>query len=103
MGRDNNTPGERRERLRQEEGKNKNPGGVMKDATHRASHGSLVDLVGGLEWKGTGIRLLVLIVGFIIYAVFFINGRDGGIGVFFPIKWVLIQKGLIPFFVQLIV
>lgn len=71
MGSDNETPEERRERLRQEEWKNKNPGGVLNDATNRASNGSLADLVGGLGWKGTGILILVLIVGFIIYAVFF--------------------------------
>ncbi|MBP1970501.1 hypothetical protein J2Z83_002622 [Virgibacillus natechei] len=71
MSSDNETPEERRERLRQEEWKNNNPGGVFNDATNRTSNGSLVDLVGGLGWKGTGILILVLIVGFIIYAVFF--------------------------------
>ncbi|WP_336283857.1 DUF6366 family protein [Natronobacillus azotifigens] len=35
-------------------------------------HGSnLFDLVGGLGWKDSGILILVLILGFIIYAVFF--------------------------------
>ncbi|WP_099159587.1 DUF6366 family protein [Virgibacillus ndiopensis] len=62
MGRENETPEERRERMRQEE--LKNPSSSI--------HGSgLSDLVGGLGWKGTGILILVLIIGFIIYAVFF--------------------------------
>lgn len=62
MGKDGETPEERRERLRQEELK------------HPASgiHGSaLSDLVGGLGWKGTGLMILLLIIGFIIYATFF--------------------------------
>lgn len=62
MGRDNETPEERRERMRQEE--LENPSSSI--------HGSgLPDLVGGLGWKGTGIIILVLLIGFIIYAVFF--------------------------------
>ncbi len=62
MSRENETPEERRERLRQEEVK------------HPSSsiHGSnLSDLVGGLGWKGTGIILLILILVFIILFVFF--------------------------------
>ncbi|MFD2762490.1 DUF6366 family protein [Lentibacillus juripiscarius] len=71
MGSDNETPEERRERLRQEEWKG-NPTGNLRDSFHRCSNGSLVDLVGGLGWKGTGILLLVLIVGFIIYGFFYL-------------------------------
>ena len=62
MGRDNETPEERRERLRQ------------KELKHPASsiHGSVLsDLVGGLGWKGTGLMILLLIVGFLICATFF--------------------------------
>ncbi|MDX8045059.1 DUF6366 family protein [Gracilibacillus sp. S3-1-1] len=61
---------EQRENLRQQELKN-SPTANLNDAQHRASNGSLVDLVGGLGWKGTGILLLVIIVGVIIYAGFF--------------------------------
>ncbi|MBY7143940.1 hypothetical protein KFZ56_12960 [Virgibacillus sp. NKC19-3] len=62
MGENKETPEEKRERLRQEE--LKNPSSSI--------HGSgLTDLVGSLGWKGTGIIILVLVVGFIIYAVFF--------------------------------
>ncbi|HEO8418514.1 TPA: hypothetical protein VBX77_000475 [Yersinia enterocolitica] len=46
----------------------------QKELKHPSSsiHGSnLADLVGGLGWKGTGILILVLIVGFILYAAFF--------------------------------
>ncbi|SFM05685.1 hypothetical protein SAMN04487943_10740 [Gracilibacillus orientalis] len=70
MSENQETPEQRRERLRQEELRG-NPTGNLNDATYRASNGSLVDLVGGLGWKGTGILILVIIVGFIIYSVFF--------------------------------
>ncbi|MFC4560198.1 DUF6366 family protein [Virgibacillus kekensis] len=61
---------QRRERLRQEELKD-NPTGNMNDAYNRSQNGSLVDLVGGLGWRGTGILILVLIFGFIIFSIFF--------------------------------
>ncbi|WHY84045.1 DUF6366 family protein [Neobacillus novalis] len=64
------TPERQRERLRQEELK-KNPTGNLNDAFNRANNGSLVDLVGSLGWKGTGILILVIILGVIIYSVFF--------------------------------
>lgn len=64
------TPEQKRERLRQKEIK-KNPTGSMNDAFNRANSGGLADLVGSLGWKGTGILILVLILGFIIYSVFF--------------------------------
>lgn len=70
MSEDNQTPEERRERLRQEEWK-ENPGGNLNDSLNRASNGNLADLVGGLGWKGTGIIILILVVSFIIYSVFF--------------------------------
>lgn len=66
----NETLESRRERLRQEELKN-NPTGNATDAFNRANSGGLVDLVGSLGWRGTGILILVLIVGFIIFSVFF--------------------------------
>jgi hypothetical protein len=62
MGIDRETPEERRERLRQEE--LRNPSSSMNGS-------NLADLVGGLGWKGTGILILVLVLGFIIYAAFF--------------------------------
>ena len=55
------TPEEKRERIRQK--KIKNPSSSI--------HGSnLSDLVGGLGWKGTGILILVIIIGFIIASIF---------------------------------
>lgn len=64
MGRDNETPEERRERMRQEE---------LKDPSS-STHGSgLPDLVGGLGWKATGILILALILAVIIYAIFFVK------------------------------
>ena len=63
------TPERKRERLRQQELKG-NPTGNLNDAYNRANNGSLVDLVGSLGWKGTGILLLVLIIGVIIASIF---------------------------------
>ena len=67
---DKETPERKRERLRQQELKN-NPTGNLNDSFNRASNGSLVDLVGSLGWKGTGILILVIILGFIIYSALF--------------------------------
>ena len=67
MENEKETPEERRERLRQEELKG-NPTGNLKDSTHRSSYGSLVDFVGGMGWKGTGMLIILIIVGFIIYS-----------------------------------
>lgn len=64
------TPEKKRERLRQEEHK-KNPTGSLKDAFNRGETGNLTDLVGGLGWKGTGILIIVLIVGYVLYNLFF--------------------------------
>lgn len=64
------TPEQKRERLRQEELKS-NPTGNMNDAFNRANSGNLADLVGSLGWKGTGILILVIIIGFIIVSLFF--------------------------------
>ncbi|WP_227939346.1 DUF6366 family protein [Alkalihalobacillus deserti] len=64
------SPERRRERMRQEELK-RNPGGNMRDASNRAQYGGLMDLVIGLGWKGTGILILVIIVGSIITSFFF--------------------------------
>ena len=64
------TPEEKRERLRQEELK-RNPTGALRDGLNRAENGNLTDLVGGFSWKETGIVILVLIVGYVLYNLFF--------------------------------
>ncbi|NIK12619.1 DUF6366 family protein [Alkalibacillus almallahensis] len=64
------TPEERRERVRQEE-RQGDPLGNLKDSSERAKYGSLVDLVGGLNWKVTLVILLILIIGVIGYGLFF--------------------------------
>ncbi|MDM5186377.1 DUF6366 family protein [Bacillus sp. DX4.1] len=64
------TPEEKRERLRQNELKN-NPTGSLNDGLKRSENGNLVDLVGGMGWKGTGILILVLILGYITYNYIF--------------------------------
>ncbi|MHA7965082.1 DUF6366 family protein [Paenibacillus sp. CAU 1782] len=69
MSHRNEKPEETRERMRQQELRN-NPMGAFGDGVNRASHGSLTDLVGGLGWKGTGILVLLLVLGFIGYRLF---------------------------------
>ncbi|MGG2091525.1 DUF6366 family protein [Bacillus sp. S13(2024)] len=64
------TPEQKRERLRHEELKN-NPTGNMNDAFNKANNGNLTDLVGSLSWRGTGILILIIIIGFIIISLFF--------------------------------
>ncbi|MED4404113.1 DUF6366 family protein [Metabacillus fastidiosus] len=64
------TPEEERERLRQKELKN-NPLSSLNEGLNRAENGNLTDLSGGMGWKGTGILILVLVVGFILYSYFF--------------------------------
>ncbi|MCM3033140.1 DUF6366 family protein [Niallia sp. MER 6] len=51
----------KRERLRQQEIKG-NPAGNLRDSFNRAETGGLVDLVGSLGWKGTGILILVILL-----------------------------------------
>jgi hypothetical protein len=63
------TPEQKRERLRQQETK-RNPTGNMNDAFNRANSGGLVDLVGSLGWKGTGVLILLIIIGFIVASYF---------------------------------
>ncbi|MDQ0970210.1 hypothetical protein F4694_003967 [Bacillus niacini] len=64
------TSEEKREKLRQKE-LNKNPSGALRDGFNRAENGNLADLVGGLGWKGTGILIIVLIAGYVLYKLFF--------------------------------
>ncbi|MHA7583334.1 DUF6366 family protein [Paenibacillus vandeheii] len=64
------TPEAKRERLRQEELKG-NSMGTFGDGINRAQLGSLSDLVGSLGWKGTGILIILLIVGYVIYKLVF--------------------------------
>lgn len=68
--RDKETPEQLRERLRQQEIRN-NPTGEFNDSLNRVNNVNLVDLVGSLELKGTGILILVIVLGFIIYSFFF--------------------------------
>lgn len=55
------TPEERREKLRQEE---------LKNPSSSIHGGGLADLVGGLGWKGSGILLLVIIIGVVVALIF---------------------------------
>lgn len=64
------TPGEQRERLRQKE-LHKNPAGSLNDAYNRGETGNLTDLTGDMGWKGTALLVIVLIVGYVLYQLFF--------------------------------
>lgn len=48
-----------------------NPTGSLRDGLNRAETGSPVDIAGGMNWKGTGIIILVLLLGYIVYTYFF--------------------------------
>ncbi|WP_397538863.1 DUF6366 family protein [Rummeliibacillus pycnus] len=63
------TPEEKRERLRQKEIK-KNPTGALKEEFNRVGNGNFADL-GDLGWKETGILIIFLIVGYVVYKLFF--------------------------------
>ena len=58
------TPEEKRERLRQQELKN-NPGGALNDGFNRATSGT-----GDMGWKGAGVLIILLIIGYCIYQLF---------------------------------
>jgi len=58
----------KRERLRQQEIKG-NPAGNLRDSFNRAETSGLVDLVGSLGWKGTGILILVIIIAVIVVSL----------------------------------
>ncbi|WP_053220045.1 DUF6366 family protein [Virgibacillus senegalensis] len=70
MSENKETPEKTRERLKQEELK-RNPTGNMNDAFKRSDTGNLADLVGSLSWKGFGILILVLIIGYVVVSLFF--------------------------------
>ncbi|CAM4163706.1 phage capsid protein [Bacillus manliponensis] len=70
MSENKEAPERRRERLRQEELK-RNPTGTMNDAFNRTEAGNFADLVGSLGWKGLGVLIVVIIIGFIVTSIFF--------------------------------
>ena len=72
MSNQSKIPEEKRERLRHEELK-RTPTGNLNDSFNKANTGSFVDLVGSLGWKGTGILIVVLIVGYVLYKLIFLK------------------------------
>ena len=42
----------------------------MNDVFNRSENGNLADLVGSLGWKGIGILILVIIIGFVVASIF---------------------------------
>ncbi len=70
MNNHNETPEDKREQLRQCELKN-NPTGSLQDSLNRGANGNLTDLTGGLGWKRTGVVIIGLIVGIVIYKLIF--------------------------------
>lgn len=69
MSENNEAPERKRERLKQEEIK-RNPAGNVNDAFNRSEAGNLSGLAGSLGWKGLGILITVLIIGFIVVSLF---------------------------------
>lgn len=63
------TPEDLREKIKKEEMKS-DPAGNLNDATNRARNGVPGD-PGSSGWKETGVVILVLVVGYIVYSVFF--------------------------------
>lgn len=63
------SPEQRRESLRQQELKN-NPHGTLNDSFNRASGGGLVDLVNSLGWKGTGALIILAIIVYFLISYF---------------------------------
>ncbi|MBC1373282.1 hypothetical protein HCA55_09065 [Listeria booriae] len=66
----NESPQQKRERLRQEELKD-NPLGSLNEGLKRSQQGNPTEFVGGMSWKVTGIAILVLIIAVIVFAYFF--------------------------------
>lgn len=64
------TPQEKREHLRQKELKN-NPLGSLNEGLNRAENGNLVDISGGMGWKGMVFLIVMLFIGYIIYNYFY--------------------------------
>ncbi|MFQ3685474.1 DUF6366 family protein [Bacillus tropicus] len=48
-----------------------NPTGSLQDGLNRAETGSPVDMTGGMNWKGTALVILLLVLAYIIYTYFF--------------------------------
>lgn len=66
------SPEEKRVRIRQSELKN-NPTGSLQDGLNRAETGSPVDMTGGMNWKGTALVILLLVLAYIIYTYFLVK------------------------------
>ncbi|MDJ0333058.1 DUF6366 family protein [Planococcus sp. S3-L1] len=65
------TSQEKRERLRQNELKN-NPTGSLRDGLDRGMGvGNINDVAGDMGWKGMGLLILMLFLGYVIYQFFF--------------------------------
>ncbi|MBU8588936.1 DUF6366 family protein [Priestia megaterium] len=62
-------PERMRENLKQEEIK-RNPTGNLNDAFNRNEAGNLSGLAGSLGWKGLGVLILIIVIGFIVASIF---------------------------------
>lgn len=57
-----------REKIRQEELK-KNTAEKLSDGVNRSQYGNLADLVGGLNWRITGVLVIIAVIVFIVISV----------------------------------
>lgn len=62
MKKDKQTPEQRRESMRQKE---------LKNSTGSMQGSNLADVTGRMGWKGFGLLILLIIIGFIVIRVFF--------------------------------
>ncbi|MDH2364093.1 MULTISPECIES: DUF6366 family protein [Priestia] len=69
MSKGKEKPERMRENLKQEEIK-RNPTGNLNDAFNRNKAGNLSGLAGSLGWKGLGVLILVIVIGFIVASIF---------------------------------
>lgn len=58
------------EEMRQKELRG-SPGGNSRDSFQRSQTGDLAGMASGMGWKGFGLLILLLIVGFVIVRLFF--------------------------------
>lgn len=70
MNSDKEIPKNKRERLRQEDIK-RNLSSNIGDGVNRSQSGNLFDLVGSFGWKGTGVLIVIILIGYIVLSLLF--------------------------------
>ncbi|MED3554064.1 DUF6366 family protein [Cytobacillus praedii] len=68
MNNNKDKPENIREKIRQEELK-KNTTEKLSDGANRSQYGNLADLVGGQNWRITGVLVIIAVIVFIVISV----------------------------------